>query len=167
MKLKINPISGKEDLHVIRDIAHRTWPTTFADILTKEQIDYMLELLYSIPSLENQVAVKGHNFLVAYENETPIGFASYELNIYEAHSTKIHKIYLLPSTQGNGYGRQLMDYIKQIAKEKNQQSILLNVNKYNKAIQFYEYLGYKIIKDEVIDIGSGYIMDDYVMELLL
>ncbi len=167
MNLKIDPIKGKEDLQIIRDIAHRTWPNTFADILSVKQIDYMLELLYSIPSLENQDSVKKNNFLLAYKKNTPIGFASYELNINEGHSTKIHKIYFLPSSQMKGYGRQMMDYIKQIARDKNQQSLLLNVNKYNKAIEFYEYLGYKIIKEEVIDIGSGYIMDDYVMELLL
>ncbi|HMG15422.1 MAG TPA: GNAT family N-acetyltransferase [Saprospiraceae bacterium] len=167
MNLEIKHIKGTEDLILIRSIAHQTWPHTFAEILSKDQIGYMLELLYSIPSLEQQVSEKGHKFLIAYENEEAIGFASYEANSNGSNSTKIHKIYFLPSTQGKGYGRQMMDYIKSLALKLKQTSLILNVNKYNKAIQFYEYLGFHIIKQEVIDIGSGYIMDDFVMEFSL
>jgi hypothetical protein len=41
--------------------------------------------------------------------------------------------------------------------------VFLNVNKYNKAKFFYEKLGFTITKEEVIDIGNDYVMDDYVM----
>jgi hypothetical protein len=44
--------------------------------------------------------------------------------------------------------------------------VFLNVNKYNKAQYFYSKLGFAIIKEEVIDIGNDYVMDDYVMESL-
>jgi hypothetical protein len=40
----------------------------------------------------------------------------------------------------------------------------LNVNKYNSAQDFYKKLGFCIDYEEVIDIGNGYVMDDYVME---
>jgi ribosomal protein S18 acetylase RimI-like enzyme len=72
---------------------------------------------------------------------------------------------VLPETQGTGLGRQFFELVKEQAKENNQKSIFLNVNKYNNALHFYTRLGFTIIKDEVIDIGEGYVMDDYVMEL--
>ncbi|WP_373400667.1 GNAT family N-acetyltransferase [Algoriphagus halophilus] len=75
---------------------------------------------------------------------------------------------MLPSAQGKGIGKKLIEAIKELALEKNQYSILLNVNKYNEgAIKFYEYLGFVNIKSEVIDIGNGYVMDDFVFEMKL
>lgn len=165
MTFKITPINGLKDLQIIREIALKTWPHTFADILSENQIDYMLDLLYAIPSLENQVNTKGHKFLIALYENAPIGFASYELNYNNSSSAKLHKLYFLPATQGRGYGKAMLEELRSIAREQHQSSIILNVNKYNKAIQFYEYQGFQIKKEEVIDIGSGYVMDDYVMEL--
>jgi ribosomal protein S18 acetylase RimI-like enzyme len=43
----------------------------------------------------------------------------------------------------------------------------VNVNRHNKALHFYEKYGFKIIREEDIDIGEGYFMNDYVMELKL
>lgn len=167
MNFKIIPIRGLEDLLIIRDIAFKTWPHTFADILSENQIDYMLDLLYAIPSLKNQVDIKGHKFLIGLNEDVPVGFASYELNYNDSTSAKLHKLYFLPITQGRGFGRAMLEELKSIAREQKQSSIILNVNKYNKAIQFYEHQGFHKIKEEVIDIGSGYLMDDYVMELVL
>ena len=81
------------------------------------------------------------------------------------NKTKIHKIYVLPETQGTGLGRQFFELVKEKAKENNQKAIFLNVNKYNSALHFYTKLGFSIVNDEVIDIGEGYVMDDYIMEL--
>jgi ribosomal protein S18 acetylase RimI-like enzyme len=72
---------------------------------------------------------------------------------------------VLPETQGTGLGRQFFELVKEKAIENNQKAIFLNVNKQNHAIHFYTKLGFTKVKDEVIDIGEGYVMDDYVMEI--
>jgi ribosomal protein S18 acetylase RimI-like enzyme len=58
----------------------------------------------------------------------------------------------------------MIDYITEAARKNNQEALLLNVNKNNIAKNFYKKLGFNIVLDEVIDIGQGYVMDDYVME---
>ena len=73
---------------------------------------------------------------------------------------------MLSETQGKGCGKFMIDEIVKIAKSNNQKGVFLNVNKYNKAKFFYERLGFVISKEEVIDIGNDYVMDDYVMEYL-
>lgn len=124
----------------------------------------MLGWMYSLDTLEKQ-ASEGHRFYLAEEKGEMLGFTGIELN-QELGKTKIHKIYILPTAQGKGIGKKLIKEIKEIALENNQTSLLLNVNKYNQgAIDFYEYLGFKKVKDEVIDIGNGYVMDDFVFEL--
>jgi ribosomal protein S18 acetylase RimI-like enzyme len=61
----------------------------------------------------------------------------------------------------------LINFIENKAFLNNQEALLLNVNKNNNAQYFYNKLGFIISKEEVIDIGNGYVMDDYVMEFLI
>lgn len=158
---------SKEELLLVQSIAHRTWPSTFANILSPEQIEYMLNWMYSLEMLESQFE-KGHTFLLAEENGEELGFAGFELNYSEGPKAKLHKIYLLPAAQGKGVGKALILDVEDRARNAGQKSLLLNVNKYNqKAIDFYLKMGFQEIYKEVIDIGNGYVMDDVVMELNL
>lgn len=153
-------------LPIIQTIAHQTWPDTFAAILSPEQIDYMLEMMYSDEALSQQINEKNHVFLLAQEtdNGSYLGFLSYELNYKGVPKTKIHKIYLLPASQGKGVGKQLIETVVTLAKATQNNTLSLNVNLHNKAIQFYERLEFKHVATEQIDIGNGFVMDDYVME---
>ena len=152
------------DIPTIRDLAHDIWPVTFAEILSPKQIDYMLDMMYSEAAIQNQMNNLNHVFILGKEKEKTIGYISYELNYKNQTKTKIHKIYLLPETQGKGYGAQLMNEVYKIAQENKQSSLTLNVNKYNKASNFYHKLGYETIGTEDIDIGNGYLMEDAILE---
>lgn len=155
------------DLPIIIDLTKKIWPVAYGEILSKSQLDYMIDKFYNEAALREQIKGKGHIFYLAQnENGNYVGFVSYEINC-EPHKTKIHKIYVLPETQGTGLGRQFFELVKEKVIENNQKSIFLNVNKYNNAIHFYTKLGFIKVKDEVIDIGNGYVMDDYVMEVAI
>lgn len=93
----------REDLIHVQSIAQRTWPTTFGKILSPAQIDYMLNLMYSLETLEKQLK-EGYQFFLAEEDGEKLGFTGIEVN-NEPAKTKIHKIYLLPTAQGNGIGK--------------------------------------------------------------
>lgn len=149
----------------IRAIAREVWPIAYGAILSEAQLDYMMEMMYSIQSLQKQANENGNHFILAVEDDIPVGFAAYELDYHHTKKTKIHKIYILSNQQGKGIGRLLIDFITQQARQNNQDALLLNVNKNNVARHFYEKLGFSISYEEVIDIGQGYVMDDYVMEI--
>lgn len=153
-----------ENFTDIRAIAAEVWPIAYSAILSQKQLDYMMEMMYSVASLQVQAKEKGHRFILAKEGETVLGFASYEFNYNKKPKTKIHKIYVLSNQQGKGIGKTLIDFIVNEAKARHQKGLILNVNKNNIAIRFYERIGFEIIFEEVIDIGNGYVMDDYVME---
>lgn len=165
-KLNMIQIENNQDLQFtdIRAIAKEVWPVAYGAILSEAQLDYMMEMMYSVPSLQEQVTEKKHRFILAKEGETVLGFASFEFNYGKKPKTKIHKIYILTTEQGKGIGKQLIDFITNEAKKRHQKGLLLNVNKNNKAIRFYESIGFTISFEEVISIGHGYVMDDYVME---
>ena len=151
-------------LPIIIELTKKIWPVAYGTILSKAQLDFMIQKFYNETALQ-ELMQKGHVFYLAQdEKENYVGFVSYEINSVP-DKTKIHKIYVLPETQGTGLGRQFFELVKEQAKENNQKAIFLNVNKYNNALHFYTKLGFSIVNDEVIDIGEGYVMDDYVMEI--
>ncbi|MQP25580.1 GNAT family N-acetyltransferase [Flavobacterium sp. LMO8] len=155
-----------EQLPIVIDLTKKIWPVAYGEILSKEQLDYMIDKFYNETALRELIQ-KGHVFYLAQDdNGKEVGFVSYEINS-EPNKTKIHKIYVLPETQGTGLGRQFFELVKEKAIENNQKAIFLNVNKYNNALHFYTKLGFTKVKDEVIDIGNGYVMDDYVMEIAI
>jgi GNAT superfamily N-acetyltransferase len=156
---------SEEDLWQVRDLAFQIFPVTYQDIVEPRQIDYMMDLIYSPEALVAQWD-SGQNFLIVYSDETPVGFASYT-RLNEEGDYKLNKIYLDNRLQGKGLGRWLLNDVIARVKSEGASALLLNVNRHNKARAFYEKMGFSVLKEDLIDIGSGYFMDDYVMELSL
>lgn len=156
----------QDELSIVHEIAHATWPDTFKDILSQEQIQYMLNWMYDLKHLENQFN-QGHQFFVAEIEGKPVGFIGIEPNYPEKGLTKIHKIYILPNQQGLGIGKKLIEYVRELSIQSEMEGLLLNVNRYNKAVDFYKAIDFIILFEENIDIGNGYMMEDFVMKLEL
>jgi ribosomal protein S18 acetylase RimI-like enzyme len=150
-----------EDIPFIQQIAFSTWPVAYSAILQKEQLDYMLDLFYQKDALLQQMR-DGHHFIVATDDENVIGFASF--NLIKPLTFKLQKLYVLPSEQKSGAGKLLLDAVIERIKLKGAQKLQLNVNRHNKAISFYEKMGFTIIQEDDINIGHDYYMNDYVME---
>jgi ribosomal protein S18 acetylase RimI-like enzyme len=153
-----------QDFKTIREIAYKSWPSTYGSILSKEQIDYMLDLFYSEQALLENLNQKGHRFLLVNEGEVSLGFASYEHNYLNQKCTRLHKIYLLPEAQGKGAGKLLIEAVENLAKENQSVVVSLNVNKFNTAISFYKKIGFEVVSEEEILLEHGYKMEDYKME---
>lgn len=158
--------AGRQHIPMIQEIVDATWPVAYGDILSPEQIRYMIRLFYSAEALDRQID-QGHHFLLCLEEGAPLGFASFELNFDGVHHTKLHKLYVLPDTQGKGIGKLLLDQIITVITDQAEEQLFLNVNRHNKAIGFYKRYGFRIAGEEDIDIGNGYFMNDYVMVLTL
>lgn len=153
---------GAEAVPAIKNLANIIWPATYLEIITASQVDYMMELMYSSSALQKQME-KGQQFIMAYEDGEPVAFASYSVKENRPSVYHLHKIYILPNKQGKGIGKQLLSYLK--ADIAPADTLQLNVNRHNKALQFYQRIGFKIISTEDIDIGNGFYMNDYVMEM--
>jgi len=121
----------------------------------------MLEYMYSPASLEKQIN-EGSQFIFVYEDGEPVGFAAYLLKGHGIY--KLDKIYILPSQQGKGTGRFVIDHIINEIRKEGATALQLQVNRMNKAKSFYEKFGFVVIDYREFDIGNGHVMDDYVME---
>lgn len=153
----------RDQLPIVQKMAYRIWPDTFKNVLTNEQIDYMLGWMYSIPALQKQFD-KGHQFILAMVDGQCAGYAAYEIK-GSKNEAKLHKIYILPAMQGRGIGKILINEVVNRVKQKGTSILFLNVNRYNPAINFYEKLGFKIVGSEDNPIGNDFFMNDYVMAM--
>lgn len=153
-------------LPAIRAMAYHTWPDAFGAILSPAQIDYMLEMMYSLDALRVQTCEKNHLFLLASESDDGayLGYVSYEFDYQNQSVTKIHKLYILPESQGKGVGYALCKAVADAACQHGNDCLSLNVNRYNKAVGFYERFGFVMVGAEDTDIGGGFVMQDAVME---
>ena len=155
-----------KDIETIREIAQKTWFDTYEPILGKQQPQYMFDLIYSPEGLEEQLNA-GQIFVIQCisndkENDLPVAFASYSIKDEEKKIYKLNKLYLNPDLQGGGLGKKLLIEVEKQVKEIGGEWLDLNVNRSNKAKQFYERMGFEIISEEDIPIGE-YFMNDYVM----
>jgi len=156
----------KDDVLIVNQLAHDIWPHTFKDILEQDQIDYMLDWMYNVQTLKEQVQI-GHLYYIIKEHGVAKGFIGLEPNYPDIDMLRVHKIYVLPESQGSGLGRELLTKAMDVAFDLDIHTLHLNVNRYNKSVDFYKHTGFKIVGEETIDIGKDYLMEDYIMELKL
>lgn len=150
------------DLPTIKLLAEEIWWTAYKGILSDEQISFMLNDIYSLAPLKARLA-EGVEMILAESNSKPSGFAEYSLKNPAGKVFRIHKLYILPSEQGKGVGKALMEYITNNAKIRRGNMLELNVNRGNPALKFYEKLGFEIV--ESVDIPyHSFVLNDYVMQ---
>jgi len=150
------------DVETIRRIADKTWWEAYSPILEKEQIAFMLGEIYSVEKITSQIEDNTQTYLILEEDGKSVAFAAYSPRDEDPEIYKLHKLYCLPETQGKGYGKILINAVVQKTLEAGKHTLDLNVNRYNKAKDFYERMGFSVAYEEDIPIGP-YWMNDYVM----
>ncbi|WP_133783874.1 GNAT family N-acetyltransferase [Pedobacter nutrimenti] len=154
----------EQDIPLIREIAAITWGPTYVPIIGQEQVDYMLKNMYNDGVLLEQM-MQGHVFLIAEIGKKDMGFAGYSITDHDNKVYKLHKLYVLPEAHGKGVGKFLINEIVNAIREAGGKKLQLNVNRENNAKDFYERAGFQIKETVDLDIGNGFFMNDYVMEM--
>lgn len=154
-----------KDIDSIVQIAQKSWEVTYKEILSPEQQEYMIRRSYSKDVIEKLILENKQIFLIFSQEGKDLGFTAYEIGYPEALYCRIHKLYLLPESKGSGIGKILISELKNIAAQNNCKALHLNVNKFNPAVGFYKKVGFTLLREEVLQIGNGFVMDDFVLVL--
>lgn len=156
-------LAQKSELPILENLARQIWPPTYAGIINTAQIDFMLDWMYSTSTLEKQLQ-EGHEFYILATEGKDVGFIALEWTTNQnIPSIKINKLYVLPSNHGLGGGRKLLLKALERAQQTQITKLFLQVNKANKAVDFYEKQGFTVQEEAIFEIGNGFVMDDYVM----
>ena len=152
------------DMPIVTELADLIWPQTYSEYISEAQLRYMLDLMYNQEELLSQYH-KGFTFFIASLNNEDVGFACVALQDEKQQRYKLHKLYVLPNLHGMGLGKLLINEVVKLVRAQGGKSLQLNVNRNNTATNFYLKIGFKIKETVDINIGDGFFMNDYVMEL--
>ena len=163
-KIKFIEVSSKEDVSAIVSIAYNIWREHYAPIIGLGQVAYMLDKFQSHAAIVEQL-VSGYKYYLLEEAGTYIGYLSFALKRNELF---LSKLYIDSAFRRKGIAKLSLNYIREIAKNSGVEKLSLTVNKNNTgSIEAYKKMGFSIVKSVVNEIGGGYVMDDYIMELPL
>lgn len=157
-------VQTEEHIVQIEKLGEKIWNEHYINIISQDQIDYMLEKFQSKESIKKQIEKHYEYYLIKQNNENIgyIGMQPQEDKLF------LSKLYIKAEKRGQGLGREAFNFIKGKCFEKNLKSIRLTVNKYNlSSIEVYKKIGFRILESVATSIGNGYIMDDYIMEYSL
>jgi len=151
----------KTEIPILQKLAFEIWHTTYSTIISKEQVEFMLEKMYNKELIKEQLEENDFWYFIQYKKEN-IGFVHF---FPKENKMYLSKIYLKNEFHSKGIGKNTLDFVIENAKNLGFSKVYLRVNKQNKkAIQSYTKKGFKIIKEDILEIGNGYVMDDYILE---
>ena len=160
-----------DDIELIRSIAKVAFPATYSTIISAEQIDYMMEWMYSAKKLQQEIS-GNITYLLAEVDGRTVGYLSFGPDEGTADCAAapgqgrlfhLHKIYLLPEAQGGGNGKRLFMAGEREMLLAGATAFELNVNRGNPALGFYQHLGMQLSRSGDFDIGGGFFMNDHIM----
>ena len=160
-KIRMIPAVNDAEILGIASLAEEIWHEHFTDIIGEDQVNYMVEKFQSFDALQKQISDGYEYFLIS----TDYMMAGYTGIHEENGSLFLSKLYLLEESRGQHLSTEVFHFLVNLAKERNLNKIWLTCNKYNShTLDVYKHLGFQIVRDEVTDIGNGFVMDDYIME---
>jgi len=151
------------DVETIKQLAHEIWWPTYSPILSAAQIEFMLGNRYSAEALGQQIGNGEQTFLLLFDDNKPLAFAAFSPDDKAGNIYRLHKLYSLSATQGNGVGKALLNEVVTRVKALGANVIELNVHRQNPALGFYLKMGF-IIAYEVDIPFDKYVLTDYIMQ---
>jgi ribosomal protein S18 acetylase RimI-like enzyme len=166
MAVTINKVSSDTELKAVAELADVIWHECFTDIISVGQIDYMVEKFQSYKSMTRQIIEQDYSYFAVRENDELCGYIGVKPEKDERFF--LSKLYLRSDKRGRGIASLMLKRVFDEARNCGKKKVYLTVNKHNeRAIAVYLRTGFVIADKAVTDIGSGYVMDDYVMEYTL
>ena len=163
MTVHFKLVNTAEEIAEVARIASEIWREYYVSILTIEQIEYMVDKFQSVPAITDQIHNQGYEYyLIQRAGSSTVGYLSVRP---QEGKLFLSKFYILQEHRGQGYASQAVAFLEKLCKERSLTHIWLTVNRHNaSSIAVYEKKGFRMVREQVADIGNGYVMDDFVME---
>lgn len=165
MEVYLQEITTQKDMEAVSGMAREIWQEHYAGVISQAQIEYMLEKFQSAPAI-GEALKDGYRYYFICGPEGPAGYTAVRTETAKK-SLFLSKLYLQKNSRGKGYAYRAVNLLAQQAKAQGLLRIYLTVNKENSSVARYRRMGFAVAGPVQADIGGGFIMDDYLMELIL
>lgn len=163
MSVEFIPVESEAELATVAALAHEIWYEYYVALIGRAQVDYMVAKFQSVPAMAQQIR-EGYEYFLVQRDAKTIGYCAVQ---QQPGALFLSKLYLHRDSRGSGTGRVCMELIERLAGQRGLGLLWLTVNKGNPAVNAYKRLGFEIAADLVMDIGGGFVMDDFRMEKML
>ena len=160
--VKFVAVTQQAQVHMVCELAARIWKEHYTPIIGGEQVDYMLETLQSVPAVTRQMEQEGYQYYLLETGGRTAGYVGIQPG---GGKLFLSKLYVDKPFRGKKLARRALEFLEQYCREHGLSVIWLTVNRHNDdSIAAYHALGFQTVRQEVADIGHGYVMDDFIME---
>ncbi len=176
MPVAFIPVKTPEQIREIAGIAEITWTEHYTSLIGSAQVAYMIEKFQSVSAITDQIQQGYRYYLIQFDGQAA-GYISILSQPMETSplpsepmekSLFLSKFYVEKPYRGRHIATQTIAFIKEICKKEELHKIWLTANKQNRSsLEVYEHLGFTRARDVITDIGEGYVMDDYIMEVII
>lgn len=143
-------------------LAREIWTEHYTPIIGPEQTEYMLGKFQSPAALASAME-DGYRYYFIYEAGVPAGYIGFRA---EGGEMFLSKLYIKKEFRGRGLARDTVNRLSALCRMEGLGGIWLTVNRHNSgSIAVYRALGFAPLREQVSDIGGGYVMDDLVLKL--
>jgi ribosomal protein S18 acetylase RimI-like enzyme len=156
------PVTNAAQVAEVARMAREIWDEYYVPLIGRAQVDYMVARFQTEEAMQAQID-SGYEYFQIHQGDVPIGYSAIRHDAADARIF-ISKLYVLAAHRKSGAGRQCLALIERLARERGAKQLWLTVNKGNASVKAYERLGFTIAEAIVMDIGGGFVMDDYRME---
>lgn len=164
--LRFQPVIASDGIAAVARLAHTIWHAHFGPIIGRPQVVYMLERFQSARAIRSQLQ-EGFRYWLLRHGTVDAGYIAVRADA-PTGSLLVSKVYVAADYRRLGLARQSFAFMRQLARREDLRSLVLTVNRHNAAaIAAYQRMGLRITGSQVQDIGGGFVMDDYRMELRL
>lgn len=162
MSLNYIPVTTKEQITELAELAKVVWNECFTSILSQDQIDYMVDKFQSISAMADQIQNQSYQYFFLNQEGENIGYTALK---EDDDKLFLSKLYIKEAYRGQGYASETFEFLEGMCLGMDLKAIWLTVNRFNEgSVHIYEKKGFQTVRTQVTDIGAGYVMDDFVME---
>ena len=159
--LRIMPVTNMELVYSVYAVAEAIWEQHYTPIIGEAQVEYMIDKFLSPDAIVEQINSGTEYFLFSYDYT----FAGFAAILEKDDELFLSKLYVDEEFRGKGIGKYMFQKFVEICKLRNLKKIWLTCNRNNvNSLAVYEHLGFKKVREEVTDIGNGFVMDDFIFE---
>lgn len=163
MNTRFHKVKEQEEINVVAELGTKIWHEHYSSILEPAQIDYMVDKFQSANAVALQINDQGYEYYLIKDEDSVVGYIGL---VMETDRIFLSKLYIAKEARGKGLASKAFVFLTELASSNKKQAIWLTVNRYNSgSIAVYEKKGFIKVREQVSDIGNGYVMDDYVMEM--
>lgn len=165
MNTRFHKVKEQEEINVVAELGTKIWHEHYSSILEPAQIDYMVDKFQSANAVALQINDQGYEYYLIKDEDSVVGYIGL---VMEIDRVFLSKLYIAKEARGKGLASKAFAFLTELASTNEKQAIWLTVNRYNSgSIAVYEKKGFIKVREQVSDIGNGYVMDDYVMEMAI